>query len=223
MKLHQFAACAVLATTSLAASAQQNTIRVGAAYIATHDSSADFTSTGPAFLTPQPAGVSIANATTLLLSYSRALDDHWDVELIGGLPPSQEVMGRGTLAPFGVIAKVKQAGPTVFVNYTFGARESALRAFVGLGINHTRFFDGRSTESGMLASGGPTHIDLKPSTGAAGHVGIEYRFDPRWSLQASVAAAKVKSKMTATTGSIERSTEIDFKPVLATLCVGYSF
>ena len=223
MKIHHFAACALLGMTSLAAHSQQNTVRVGAARIMVHSESADFTSNGPAFLTPQPAGVSIADASTLLLSYSRALDDHWDVELALGAPPSQEVLGRGTLAPFGVIAKVKQAGPTVFLNYTFGAKDSKLRAFVGVGANHTRFYDGKSTDSGMLASGGPTRIELTNSTGAAGQVGLDYHFDPRWSLHASVVKVKVKSKLTATTGSIERKTEIDFKPIVATLCLGFSF
>jgi outer membrane protein len=223
MKIHQFAACALLGMTSLAAHSQQNTIRVGAAHIMVHAESADFTSNGPAFLTPQPAGVSIANASTLLLSYSRALDDHWDVELAGGMPPSQEVLGRGTLAPFGVIAKVKQAGPTLFLNYTFGAKESKLRASVGVGINHTRFYDGKSTDPGMLASGGPTRIELANSTGAAGKIGLDYRFDPRWSLHASVAKVKVRSNLTATTGSIERRTEIDFRPIVAMLCLGFSF
>lgn len=223
MKIHQFAACALLGMTSLAAHSQQNTVRAGVAHIMVHASSPDFTATGPAFLTPQPAGVNIANADTLLLSYSRALDDHWDVELAVGAPPSQDVLGRGTLAPFGVIAKVKQAGPTVFLNYTFGAKENKLRPFVGLGVNHTRFFDGKATDSGMLASGGPTSISLTSSTGAAGQLGLDYHFDPRWSLHASVIKAKVKSKLTATTGAIERRTEIDFKPVVATLCLGFSF
>jgi outer membrane protein len=223
MRIHQLTACVLLALTSLAASAQQNTVRAGVAHIMVHDRSADFTATGPAFLTPQPAGVHIADATTVLLSYSRALNDNWDVELAGGFPPSQEVLGRGTLAPFGVVAKVKQAGPTVFVNYTFGSRDSALRAFVGLGVNHTRFYDGKSTDSGMLASGGPTQITLSSSTGAAGQVGADYRFDARWSVHAAVIKAQVKSKLTATTGAIERRTEIDFRPIVATLCLGYSF
>jgi outer membrane protein len=223
MKIHQFAALALLGMTSLAAHSQQNTIRVGAGHIMMHDKSADFSSNGPEFLTPQPAGVSISNATTVLLSYSRALNDHWDVELAGGLPPSQEVHGRGTLAPFGVIATVKQAGPTLFLNYTFGPADQKLRAYAGLGVNYTRFYDGRSTDNGMLASGGPTKISLTSSTGLAGQVGLDYRFDPRWSLHGGIVAAKVKSKLTATTGSIERKTEIDFRPLLATLCLGYSF
>lgn len=223
MKIHQFAACALLGMTSLAAHSQQNTVRAGVAHFMVHSSSPDFTATGPAFLTPQPAGVNVADASTLLLSYSRALDDHWDVELAAGMPPTQDVLGRGTLAPFGVIAKVKQAGPTLFLNYTFGAKENKLRPFVGIGVNHTRFYDGRSTDSGMLASGGPTNISLTNSTGAAGQIGVDYHFDPRWSLHASVIKANVKSKLTATTGAIERRTEIDFKPVVATLCLGFSF
>ena len=223
MKIHHFAACALLGMTSLAAHSQQNTVRAGVARITVHDKSADFTSNGPAFLTPQPAGVSIGDASTLLLSYSRALDDHWDVELAVGAPRTQDLLGRGTLAPFGRFAKVQQAAPTAFLNYTFGASDSKLRPFVGIGINHTRFYDGESTDSGMLASGGPTRISLTSSTGAAGQVGLDYHFDPRWSLHASVVKLKVKSRLTATTGSIERTTEIDFRPVVAALCLGFSF
>jgi outer membrane protein len=223
MKIHHCAACALLGMTSLAAHSQQNTVRIGAAHIMVHAESADFTSNGPAFLTPQPAGVSIGDASTLLLSYSRALDAHWDVELALGVPPSQEVRGRGMLAPFGQIAKVKQLAPTAFLNYTFGASGSKLRPFVGIGVNHTRFYDGESTDAGMLASGGPTKISLASSTGAAGQVGLDYHLDPRWSLHASVIKAKVKSQLTATTGSIERKTEIDFRPIVATLSLGFSF
>lgn len=224
MKIHHFATCALLGMTSLAAHSQQNTVRAGVAHIMVHDESADFTTNGPAFLTPQPAGVSIANASTLLLSYSRALDEHWDVELAAGVPPRQDVLGRGVLAPFGVIARVKQAAPTLFLNYTFGAAgPGKLRPFVGVGINHTRFYDGESTDAGMLASGGPTKISLTNSTGAAGQVGLDYRFDEHLSAHVSVMKVKVRSNMTATTGSIERKTEINFKPIVATVALGYSF
>lgn len=223
MKMTQFALCAALTLASFAAWGQQNTIKLGVAHLDIRSQADNLSSNGPPFLTPQPAGLSVGDATTLLVSYIRKLDDHWDLDLEAGLPPSHDTNGVGTLAPFGVISKVKQAGPTLFVNYNFGAPDSKFRPFVGLGINYTHFYDGESTASGNLASGGPTKIELSDSWGPAAQIGASYQLAPNWSLIGSIAMAKVKSDLTATTGSIRRTTTIDFRPVVYTLAVGYSF
>lgn len=223
MKKIQFATCALLALASASALAYDNTVRMGAANISIHSKSPDFTSNGPAFLTPQPAGLNVGNANTLLLGYVRRITDHIDVELAAGLPPQHNVYGRGMMAPYGVIAKVKQRAPTVFVNYNFGAPGDKLRPFVGLGVNYTQFFDANSTASNNIATGGPTKIDLSESFGLAGQLGLSYKLADRWSLNASLATANVKTNMTATTGSIERKTTIDFRPVVFSMSVGYSF
>ena len=223
MKITPLAVCAILGLASQAAYSQQNTVRLGIASITIHSESPNLSSNGPAFLTPQPAGITVGDATTLLLSYSRKIDDHWDIELAAGLPPSHDVYGTGRLAPFGVTAKVKQAGPTLFANYNFGAPENKFRPFVGAGVNFTKFYDGRSTDSGNIATGGPTKIRLSNSVGPAAQVGASYKLDERWSICGSIVVAKVKSDLTVTTGSIERTTTIDFRPVVYTLALGYSF
>ena len=223
MKINQIAVCAALGFTSIAALAQENTVRLGIASVTIHSQSPDLSSNGPAFLTPQPAGITVGDATTLLLSYSRKINDQWDIELAAGLPPSHNVYGTGRLAPFGMTAKVKQAGPTVFANYKFGAATDKFRPFIGAGVNFTRFYDGQSTASGNLATGGPTKISLSDSVGLAAQIGASYKLDEHWSLCASIVTAKVKSDMTATTGSIERKTTIDFRPVVYTVALGYSF
>ena len=223
MKITQFASCAVFGLVSVSAHSQQNTIRVGIADLTIHSSSPNLSSNGPAFLTPQPAGLTIGDATTLLLSYTRKLDEHWEFDLEAGVPPEHDAYGRGMLAPFGTIARVKQLSPTVLLNYNFGAPENRFRPFVGAGVNYTHFYDAESTAAGNLASGGPTKITLSDSVGLALQIGASYRIDERWSLVGSVLAAKVKSDMTAVTGSIERKTTIDFQPVVYTLGVAYSF
>ncbi|MES2296446.1 MAG: OmpW family outer membrane protein [Pseudomonadota bacterium] len=226
MKTTPFAACALAGLAMLAshaASAQQNTVRGGLAYLTIHSSSPNLTSNGPDFLTPQPAGITVDNASTIMLGYTRALDEHWDLDFALGIPPAHDVRGRDMLAPFGVTAKVKQAAPTVFGNYNFGAAKDALRPFVGVGVNFTHFYDGQSTASGDIATGGPTKISLTNSVGLALQAGLNYKLFDGWSIGASVATAKVKSDMTATTGSIERKTTIDFKPVVYTAYVAYSF
>ncbi|HJU70290.1 MAG TPA: OmpW family outer membrane protein [Paucimonas sp.] len=223
MKITRFMVCATLGMAAIAAHAQQNTVRVGVAHLAIHSDSPNLSSNGPAFLTPQPAGLTVGDATTLLLAYTRRLDQHWAFEVDMGVPPRHDVNGTGTLQPFGVIARVKQAGPTVFVNYNFGAEENKFRPFLGVGVNYTHFFDAQSSSSGNLASGGPTKISLSDSVGLAAQVGASYQLTDRWSLVGSIVAAKVKSDMTATTGSLERKTTIDFRPVVYTLGVAYRF
>ena len=64
---------------------------------------------------------------------------------------------------------------------------------------------------------------MSDSFGWAAQLGLSYRLSESWSLVGSVLAAKVKSDMTAVTGSIERKTTIDFRPVVYTLGLAYSF
>ncbi|HYD96025.1 MAG TPA: OmpW family outer membrane protein [Noviherbaspirillum sp.] len=215
--------CLAAGLLCASAQAQVHTVRIGIAHLDINSKSDNFTTNGPAFLTPQPAGITVGDATTLVAAYTRKLSPNLDLDVVLGIPPRHDVFGRGTLAPFGVVAKVKQASPTVFVNYNFGDEQSKLRPFVGVGINYTRFFNRQSTAAGDLASGGPTRIKLTDSWGLAAQAGLTYKLDERWSVSGSVAAAKVKSDLTATTGSIERKTSIDFRPLVVSLCVGYSF
>jgi len=223
MKKIHIAVSALCGLAAMSAHAYDNTVRLGILNVQVHSESADFTSNGPTFLTPQPAGLTVANATTIMASYTRRLNDNFDLDLVMGIPPQHDVNGRGNLAPYGVISKVKQRAPTVFIDYNFGAPTNAWRPFVGLGLNYTQFFDASSTSNGNIASGGPTKIELKDSFGLAGQAGVNYKITDRWSVTASIAAAKVKSDLTATTGSIQRKTTIDFRPVVYGLCLGYSF
>lgn len=223
MKKIHFAVSALFGLACFSAQAYENTVRAGLINVQVHSESPDFTSNGPAFLTPQPAGLVVQNANTLALGYSRKINDHFELDFVAGIPPEHEVTGRGNLAPYGVISKVKQRAPTLFVNYSFGKPTDSWRPFVGLGLNYTQFFDAKSTAAGNIASGGPTKIDLKDSIGLAGQMGVKYQFNERWSVTGTIAAAKVKTDMTATTGSIERKTTIDFRPVVYCVALGYSF
>lgn len=222
MKHHHFALCAMLAALAGTASAQ-TTVRVGAIHIGLDVKSPNLTSNGPDFLTPQPAAIDVRNASTLLVSVSQRINEHWDAEVILGLPPRHDVVGKGTLAPFGTVSRVRQAAPTAFLNYSFGAAGDALRPFVGVGVNYTRFYDAESSAAGNLASGGPTRIVLTKSTGMAAQAGATYKFGQHYSLCVSVARADVESDMTATTGSIERKTHIKFNPTAVSAAFGYTF
>jgi outer membrane protein len=222
MKYHHYALCAFLAAVSGAA-CSQTTVRLGAVHIGLSVDSPNLTSNGPDFLTPQPAGLDVGNKSTVLFSVSQRINAHWDAELVLGVPPRHDVIGTGTLAPIGVVSRVRQAAPTAFLNYSFFEPSAAFRPFLGVGVNYTRFYDAESTAAGSLASGGPTRIVLSKSTGAAAQAGFTWKFDPHWSLCASVARADVESNLTATTGSIERKTVLKFNPTAISAAVGYTF
>lgn len=223
-------ACALLGLAAMGASAQEqprNTFYVGGAYISIHSKAPPLALTPPD-PTVTDARVKVGDASTLGFGYSYRIDDAWSVEVALGVPPRHKVYGEGQQQGFGQVASVKQAGPTFFANYHFGELMPRLRPFVGAGINYTRFFSTRSTTAGNWAAGGPTDIRLKDSWGLAGHVGATYQIDRQWSVIGTIAAAKVKSDVTATTTKFDGSTSvstttIDFRPVAYTLSVGYSF
>ena len=223
MTMNKFAGLLALCAVSGAAAAQDYTVGVGVAHIKINSKSPELSSNGPAFLTPSPSGLDVGDATTLLITVKRKINDNWEAELAVGVPPNHKVHGTGRLAPYGVVSEVKQAAPTLLLNYKFGAPDSALRPFVGVGVNYTRFYDATSSETGNLASGGPTKIVLSKSTGLAAQAGLNYKFDNTWSLCVSVFRADVESDLTATTGSIERKTHIKFNPTVLGVAVGYSF
>jgi outer membrane protein len=221
---------ALLAATALcglgatAAHAQSQMVYIGGAYI-NINSKADALE-GPD--TPPDARLDVDDAKTLIFGYQRYFDDHWGIDLALGIPPKHKVHGRGSLEGFGQISSSKQVAPTLFANYRFGNAGDKLRPFVGIGINYTRFTDTKSTTAGDWASGGPTKLKLSDSWGLAAQVGASYALTDQWSLNATVAAAKVKSDLKATTttadgDTVVRRTTIDFRPVVFTMSLGYSF
>ncbi|MEL0649744.1 OmpW family outer membrane protein, partial [Pseudoalteromonas agarivorans] len=66
---------------------------------------------------------------------------YWVLELIGATPFSHDVYGAGGLAG-NKFADIKQLPPSLDAQYLFLDASYALRAFVGVGINYTAFFDG---------------------------------------------------------------------------------
>ena len=124
-----------------------------------------------------------------------------------------------------VVATVRQWAPTVFFNYKFFEPSSVVRPFIGIGINVTRF-KARTTAAGdtLYADGAKPEISLSDSIGPAAQVGVSYKLDQNWSLNASVATARVDNKLTIVTASgLRQESSFRFNPTVYTATVGYSF
>lgn len=226
------ATMALACATPAAAERPATSIYIGASYLQNHSSLPDLSG----YNTPPGLNLDVGNATTMGLGIVHALSDRWSVELALGYPPRVRTAAMGVnWAKVGVnpgigITDVDVYSPTAFVNYHPLGHEARWDPFVGVGLNHTWFSNTRALGS-LTGALGPTDISLSDSWGAAAHVGLAYHIDNRWSLVGTLAYADVGSTLTSTSYSplkpglitSRASTPIDFRPLLFTLAVGYSF
>jgi outer membrane protein len=232
MTTSNFALSLIAATTLLGcpAAMAQYTVQLGGAYVDPNSSAT--TSAGP--LTPLGAlSLTVKPQSTLFFSVARQLTDNWNVQLALGLPPVHDVafkVANAVALPASVaaqdgavIGKVTQVAPTLFANYRFGASDSALRPFVGLGVNYTLFDPAETTAANDAINGGPTRIKLSDSWGLAWQAGVTYQFDKKWSVTGAYSSADVKTTVTTNTLGIERKIDVTLDPAVFTLAVGYSF
>lgn len=204
---------------------------VGAASIENHSSVDDMTGTA----VPRGLNLSAGNATTLGLAWEHDLDERWAAEIELGVPPTLQTRAAGPgwsalgIAPGTPVSEARALFPTVFLNYRvpLGDRWTP---FVGIGINYTHF-EGVTALPAMTDRMGPTSIALSDSWGLAAHAGVRWRFAPRWSLFASVAALDIGTNMTATSTSplspglvtSRATTHLDLHPVVYAVGVTRDF
>jgi outer membrane protein len=109
------------------------------------------------------------------------------------------------------------------LNYVFRDESQALRPYVGVGVNYTRFYDLQSTPAGDAANGGPTAISLTSSVGPVLVAGLRWHIKDHWSAYASYDRAWVNSDYVGDTAGVIRRTHIKFNPSSVVLAVGYAF
>jgi len=119
------------------------------------------------------AAASVDEAASAIFTVEYFFRDNLGIELLAATPFKHDVFLNG-----GYAATVKQLPPTLSVNYHFPT-QTALKPFVGIGVNYTTFMD-ETSPAGT--------ISLDDSFGLAAHVGADYqisdagalRFDIRW-------------------------------------------
>lgn len=203
-------AAAALAVAGSAA-AQDNIFKLGITNYTTNSKSNGVTGIG----VPPGADAETGDATTVLFIYERMLTPNIGAEIVLGVPPRVKANATGSVAFLGDdVLSAKFFAPTAFVNWHFGQPGDALRPYVGAGLNYTKF---QSIQSRLAPN-----VDMGDSVGWALQAGLDYTLTKQWSVFASVAALKVKSKVVAA-GATVLQTEIDFRPIVYTAGVVYHF
>jgi outer membrane protein len=192
-------AAVTLAASAAPALAQSQTVKAGVIRYDAHSSTNGVTGVG----IPPGADAEVGDATTLFFTYEYEVKPNVGVELVLGVPPKITAKATGSVAFLGEVLTARNVAPTLLVNYHFGDKSAALRPYLGLGINYTRFTNVKTPYA--------WDVKLRDSVGLAAQVGADYRIDKHWGLFGSVARVDVKSKLVAT-GATVLQTTIDFKP-----------
>ena len=220
---------ALLTLTAAIARADQipnNTVRLGEYWVFYHVSADNIS--GPYVPLPD-LNLSVKDVQTPYLAYLRRLSTHFTAELAFGIPPLTKTYGRGPATVGSVpyngveIATARWFAPTALLEYVFFDESHKLRPYIGVGVNYTKFYSRQFTAAGNAISGGPTSMSLPVSVGVAGTAGVTYQLPHNWSLMASYSASRVRSRLTADTAGILRTTEISFGPQTLVVAAGYSF
>lgn len=199
---------ALAGTAAGSAWAQATTVKLGVVRYETDAKTSGVVGIG----VPPGADAAVGSATTLLLTFERALMPNLGVELVLGVPPTIEARGAGTVAFLGEVMSAKNVGPVVLFNYHFFDPGTRVRPYLGAGVAYTRFTDVKSPYGWQ--------VHLTDSLGPVVQAGVDVAISPQWGLFASVARVDVQTRLTAIGASV-LTTTIDFRPV--TYAAGLSF
>ena len=135
------------------------------------------------------------------------------LEVLAATPFEHEVEADGGALDGATIATTKHLPPTVSVQYYPMGADSKIQPYVGLGINHTFFFD-EDDDAGIGTS------SLKPSWGLSYSAGVDYLVDEHW--LANVALWKMDID-TEIRGGAADGLEVEIDPLVVMVGAGYKF
>ena len=116
---------------------------------------------------PKPDGhslLSVGDGVAATLAATYMMSPHWGIELMTALPVEHDVK----LKSGGQVGNVKHVPPTLSLQYRFLEPAGRMRAYVGVGLNYTRFISEHTT--GAWAG---SKLELDRSYGPAAQVGFD--------------------------------------------------
>ena len=164
--------------------------------------------------------LSVGNNTQLGLNLVYFFDSNWAIELLAATPFDHDIKlhagGATTL-----LADTKHLPPTLSALYYFDTG-SALKPYVGLGINYTIFFDNSFTNT--YSEAGFSDLELDNSFGYAVQVGADYEIDKNWSVNVSARYIDISADASfSLAGKNVGSASVDVNPMVYSVMLGYKF
>ncbi|MDH2997931.1 hypothetical protein A1D22_01110 [Pasteurellaceae bacterium LFhippo2] len=171
-------------------------------------------------------GLEANNNAQLGLTLTYMLTDNVGVELLGATPFSHKVKATlGGETELGNIAKVKHLPPSLYAQYYFLDKNAGSRPYVGVGLNYTRFFSGKLTNTGKDI--GLSNLRIKKhSFGPVVNAGIDIKLTDKLSLNTALWYTKIKTSAKfdlAAAGAYDNEVKIKLDPVVVFAGLSYRF
>ncbi len=152
------------------------------------------------------AGLDVDSGTQLGLTASWMLHPHIGVELLASTPFKHDITLNGS-----EIGSTRHLPPTVSLQW-YPLSSASVQPYVGVGINHTVFFD--------VDNNLGVNLDLSDSTGLALEAGVDVKLGERLYLNAAVWKIDINTDVSIN-GAGQGELELD--PLAAMLGLGYRF
>ena len=169
--------------------------------------------------------LTVDDNTQLGLNLVYFFDSNWAIELLAATPFTHDVTIQDPSGVLGVdgakLAEVSHLPPTLSALYYFDTG-TALKPYVGVGLNYTIFFDeefeSAPTELGL------TNLELDGSFGYSVQVGADYHINDKWHVNASIRYIDINSDATFYVGGNSiGSASIYVDPMVYSIMLGYKF
>lgn len=153
----------------------------------------------------------VGNDLQIGLTATYMYTDNIGMELLAATPFTHDV----DLAGAGKIGEVSHLPPSLMAQYYFGQADSAVRPYVGAGLNYTIFFDEKT--EGAIAG---TDLELDDSFGFAAQAGVDFNITDNLFVNASVWYMDINTDVKL---DGVKSAELDIDPISVMASVGYTF
>ena len=169
------------------------------------------------------------NNTQLGLNFAYMATNNIAIELLAATPFEHDVAIKGTGAVDGKLGSVKHLPPTLSAVYYLMDSHSAFQPYMGVGINYTWFFDekvsGDAKAGNNTAGYDMSNLKVKNSWGWAAQIGADYMLTDKLMLNGQVRYIDIDTEATVEVAgsTVNAKVDVDIKPVVYMLGVGYKF
>jgi outer membrane protein len=167
--------------------------------------------------------IDIKSASALFFTATYMITDDISVEALGGLPYKHDIIGTGSVQGVGKIGSIHQISPTLLLQYRFMPADAPFRPYIGAGPTFAKFYGskGSAALTAVTNPGGPpTTIGGDTEWGATTEVGLNYKIDKHWFVDAAVLKTFINTKAQLSTG---QTTKARLNPVAINASIGYAF
>ncbi|NLY16103.1 MAG: outer membrane beta-barrel protein [Gammaproteobacteria bacterium] len=194
-------------------------VRAGAVTVTTHESTSGVKTSALGNLNGK---ATLDNDTQLGLNFAYMVTDNIGIELLAASPFKHDVSIKNTAVGSMKLGSIKHLPPTLSAVYYPLDSKSAFQPYIGAGINYTWFFD-ESVSSTAKQNLNASNFNVKNSWGWAAQVGADYMLTDNIMINGQIRYIDIDTDATLNTVAGRTKVNVDVKPWVYMVGLGYKF